>query len=102
MGLLNTHLGVILGLGAGGQLASTLLYAGYFRGLPQELEECARLDGGGRLRVFFKLMPPLAWASTATVGILTFLLPGNNYRLPLVFTREEQGVRTVAAGNTAG
>ena len=54
MGLLNTHLGVILGLGAGGQIASTLLYAGYFRGLPQELEECARLDGAGHFRIFFQ------------------------------------------------
>jgi len=45
--LLNTHVGVILGLGAGGQVAATLLYAGYFRKLPKELEECAELDGAG-------------------------------------------------------
>lgn len=101
MGLLNTHLGVILGLGAGGQIASTLLYAGYFRGLPKELEECARLDGAGHFRIFFQVMLPLAWPITATVVILTFLFAWNNYLLPLVFTLSEPDLRTLAVGMTA-
>lgn len=101
MGLLNTHLGVILGLGAGGQIASTLLYAGYFRGLPKELEECARLDGAGHFRIFFQVMLPLAWPITATVVILTFLFAWNNYLLPLVFTLSEPSLRTLAVGMTA-
>ncbi|MEV0612111.1 carbohydrate ABC transporter permease [Nonomuraea sp. NPDC050404] len=98
--LLNTHAGVILGLGAGGQIASTLLYAGYFRRLPKELEETARLDGAGHFTVFFRVMLPLAWPITATVVILTYLYAWNVYLLPLVFTLSEPDLRTLAVGMT--
>lgn len=101
LGLLNTHLGVILGLGAGGQVAATLLYAGYFRTLPKELEECARVDGAGPLRTFFSIMLPLAWPVTATVFILMFLFAWNVYLLPLVFTLSQPGLRTLAVGMTS-
>ncbi|TDD23220.1 carbohydrate ABC transporter permease [Nonomuraea diastatica] len=100
LGLLNTHAGVILGLGAGGQIASTLLYAGYFRRLPKELEETARLDGAGHFTVFFRVMLPLASPITATVVILTFLFAWNVYLLPLVFTLSEPSLRTLAVGMT--
>ncbi|MCG5215601.1 carbohydrate ABC transporter permease [Streptosporangium sp. KLBMP 9127] len=100
LGLLNTHAGVILGLGAGGQIASTLLYAGYFRRLPKELEESARLDGAGHFTVFFRVMLPLAWPITATVVILTYLFAWNVYLLPLVFTLSEPDLRTLAVGMT--
>ncbi|MGV9380359.1 carbohydrate ABC transporter permease [Nonomuraea sp. NPDC003707] len=100
LGLLNTHAGVILGLGAGGQIASTLLYAGFFRKLPKELEECARLDGAGHFTVFFRVMLPLAWPITATVVILTYLFAWNVYLLPLVFTLSDSDLRTLAVGMT--
>jgi raffinose/stachyose/melibiose transport system permease protein len=98
--LLNTHLGVILGLGAGGHVAATLLYAGYFRKLPKELEECAELDGAGPITIFFRVMLPLAWPITATVFILTFLFAWNVYLLPLVFTLSDPDLRTLAVGMT--
>ncbi|MBZ2197896.1 carbohydrate ABC transporter permease [Ruania sp. N2-46] len=101
LGLLNTFLGVILGLGAGGQVAATLLYAGYFSGLPKELEESARLDGAGPLRIFTQIMLPLSWPITATVVILSFLFAWNTYLLPLVFTLSEPEMRTLAVGMTA-
>ncbi|GAB2608817.1 carbohydrate ABC transporter permease [Pseudactinotalea suaedae] len=101
LGLLNTYVGVILGLGAGGHVSATLLYAGYFSGLPKELEECARLDGAGPFRIFFRIMLPLSGPITATVVILTFLFAWNTYLLPLVFTLSEPGMRTLAVGMTA-
>jgi ABC-type glycerol-3-phosphate transport system permease component len=100
LGLLNTHLGVILGLGGGGQVAATLLYAGYFRQLPKELEESARIDGAGHFRIFFQVMLPMAWPITATVVILTYLFAWNTYLLPLVFTLSEPNLRTLAVGMT--
>lgn len=98
--LLNTHLGVILGLGAGGQVTAILLYAGYFAKLPKELEECAELDGAGPMTIFFRVMLPLAGPITATVFILTFLFAWNVYLLPLVFTLSDPGLRTLAVGMT--
>ncbi len=101
LGLLNTHAGVILGLGAGGHVAATLLYAGYFRSLPKELEECARVDGAGPLTIFARVFLPLAWPVTATVIILQFLAAWNSYLLPLVFTLSQPDLRTLAVGMTA-
>ncbi|HEY9291206.1 MAG TPA: carbohydrate ABC transporter permease [Microlunatus sp.] len=98
--LLNTHLGVILGLGAGGQVTAILLYAGYFAKLPKELEECAELDGAGPIRIFAQIMLPLAWPITSTVFILTFLFAWNVYLLPLVFTLSDPDLRTLAVGMT--
>lgn len=99
--LLNSHLGVILGLGAGGHVAATLLYAGYFAKLPKELEEGARIDGAGPFTVFFRVMLPLAKPITATVFILSFLFAWNAYLLPLVFTLGNPNLRTLAVGMTA-
>lgn len=101
LGLLNTHAGVILGLSAGGHIASTLLYAGFFRGLPKELEESAKLDGAGAFRTFFQVMLPLSWPITATVTILTFLAAWNAYLLPLVFTLSNPELQTLAIGMTS-
>ncbi|SDD99582.1 carbohydrate ABC transporter permease [Auraticoccus monumenti] len=101
LGLLNTHAGVVLGLGAGGHVAATLLYAGYFRSLPMELEESARVDGAGPVTIFFRIMLPLAWPVTATVIILQFLTAWNAYLLPLVFTLSQPDLRTLAVGMTS-
>ena len=99
--LLNSRVGVIMGLGAGGHVAATLLYAGYFAKVPKELEESARLDGAGPFTLFFRVMLPLAKPITATVFILTFLFAWNAYLLPLVFTLGNPDLRTLAVGMTA-
>jgi ABC-type glycerol-3-phosphate transport system permease component len=101
LGLLNTLWGVILALGGGGQVASILLYAGYFGRIPNELEEAAILDGAGFLSIFFRVMLPLAGPVTATVAVLTFLSAWNSFFVPLVFTFSQPDLRTVAVGMLA-
>ncbi|MEV0800320.1 MULTISPECIES: carbohydrate ABC transporter permease [unclassified Kribbella] len=101
LGLLNSHLGVVLGLGAGGHAAATLLYAGFFRTIPKDLEESARMDGAGPLTVFFRIMLPLAKPITVSVFILQFLAAWNAYLLPLVFTLSHPELRTLAVGMSA-
>lgn len=99
--LLNSLWGIILALGGGGQVAATLLYMGYFRRIPKELEEAAVLDGAGFFRVFTSVMLPLAGPVTATVGILTFLGAWNNFFIPLVFTFSKPELRTLSVGMLA-
>lgn len=101
LGLLNGHWGIVLALGGSGQSAAILLYAGYFRGLPRELEEAATMDGAGFLRVFFDVMMPLAGPVTATVTVLTFLAAWNAFLIPLVFTFGTPGLRTLPVGMLA-
>jgi raffinose/stachyose/melibiose transport system permease protein len=101
LGLLNGHWGIVLALAGSGQSAAILLYAGYFRGLPQELEEAATMDGAGFLRIFLNIMLPLAGPVTATVTVLTFLAAWNAFLIPLVFTFGTPSLRTLPVGMLA-
>jgi ABC-type glycerol-3-phosphate transport system permease component len=101
LGLLNTHLGLILALAGGGHVAAVLLYAGFYSKVPKELEEAATVDGAGFLRTFFAIMLPLSGPITATVVVLTFLATWNNFFLPLVFTFSVPQNRTLAVGMLA-
>lgn len=101
LGLINGPWGIILALAGSGQSAAILLYAGYFRGLPKELEEAATVDGAGFLRTFFSIMLPLAGPVTATVGVLTFLGAWNAFLVPLVFTFGAPELRTLPVGMLA-
>lgn len=101
LGLLNSLSGMIIALAGGGQVASILLYAGYFRQIPRELEESAIVDGAGFARVFAQIMMPLAMPITATVVLLTFLGTWNNFFLPLVFTLSRPDLRTLSVGMRA-
>lgn len=99
--LLNSLSGMVVALSGGAHVASILLYLGYFRGLPRELEEAAILDGAGFLSIFFRVMLPLAKPVTATVTLLTFLATWNAFFLPLVFTFSRPDLRTVSVGMLA-
>jgi raffinose/stachyose/melibiose transport system permease protein len=101
LGLINGPWGIILALAGSGQSAAILLYAGYFRGLPKELEEAATVDGASFLRTFFSVMLPLAGPVTATVGVLTFLGAWNAFLVPLVFTFGAPDLRTLPVGMLA-
>lgn len=101
LGLTSSRLGIILALSGSGQAAAILLYAGYFRGLPNELAESAQLDGAGFFRTFFSVMLPLAGPVTATVSVLTFLTAWNSFLIPLVFTFGSPELRTLPVGMLA-
>jgi len=101
LGILDQQIGMILALAGGANVASILIYAGYFRGLPPELEEAAIVDGAGFWRTFTTIMLPLSAPVTATVAILTFLFTWNAFFLPLVFSFSNPDLRTVSVGMQA-
>ncbi|RIQ15743.1 carbohydrate ABC transporter permease [Jiangella rhizosphaerae] len=101
LGLLNSLTGMVIALSGGGHVAAVLLYLGYFRGIPREIEEAAVIDGAGFLTVFFRVMLPLAGPVTATVVVLTFLTTWNAFFLPLVFTFSRPDLRTLSVGMQA-
>lgn len=101
LGLLNSLTGMILALSGGAHVAAILLYLGYFRGVPRELEEAAVMDGAGFLTIFLRIMLPLAKPVTATVIVLTLLSTWNAFFLPLVFTFSRPDLRTVSVGMLA-
>jgi ABC-type glycerol-3-phosphate transport system permease component len=62
------------------------LLVGFFRQLPPELEDAARVDGASRLRAFREVVLPLAAPALATTGILTFVYCWNEFLFALSFT----------------
>ena len=101
LGLLNSLTGMVLALSGAANVSAILIYAGYFRQLPKELEEAATVDGAGFLRTFFQVMLPLSMPVTATVALLTFLATWNAFFLPLVFSFSDPDLRTLSVGMQA-
>ncbi|HEY9291296.1 MAG TPA: carbohydrate ABC transporter permease [Microlunatus sp.] len=90
--------GVTLAEAGGAHVVAVLLFAGYFRQLPGELEEAARVDGAGFLRIFAQIYLPLAKPVVATAVILQFMHSWNDFLLPLVLTLSRPNLRTLAVG----
>ncbi len=57
----------------------------FFKQMPQELFDAARVDGAGHVRSFMQIALPLAGPAMATLAIITFNATWNAYFLPLVF-----------------
>ena len=57
----------------------------FFRGIPKELDEAARIDGAGHARIFLQVMLPLATPALATTAIFTFIWTWNDFFSQLIF-----------------
>jgi raffinose/stachyose/melibiose transport system permease protein len=101
LGLIDSLAGMILALSGSAYVSAILLYYGYFRKIPRELEEAALVDGASFVRTFFSVMLPLAMPVTATVAVLTFITTWNSFFLPLVFSFSRPEIRTVSVGMQA-
>jgi ABC-type glycerol-3-phosphate transport system permease component len=91
-------LGIILAESGSAHIIMILLFAGYFRQLPHELEESALVDGAGFLRIFLRIFLPLSKPVIATSIILQFIASWNDFLIPLVLTLSQPSLRTLAVG----
>jgi multiple sugar transport system permease protein len=57
----------------------------FFLALPRELDEAARIDGAGALRILWSVILPLSKPALATAAILSFLYHWNEFLEPLIF-----------------
>ncbi|PKP59106.1 ABC transporter [Candidatus Atribacteria bacterium HGW-Atribacteria-1] len=64
---------------------SVLLYKGFMKTIPREIDEAAILDGCGQLRLFFQVIFPLLKPITITVIVLNLLTIYNDFMNPLYF-----------------
>ena len=83
LGLYDTLTGLVLPYVAFSLPVGVVLCTGFFRSLPPEIEEAARIDGAGRLRVIFQIAMPLARPALATVVIFTAVTLWNEYAFAL-------------------
>lgn len=89
MGLLDTHLGVILPNAAFGVAMSIILFRRFFKEIPDELREAALVDGASYFFFFRRIILPLSRPIIATVATIQFVHTWNNYILPLVLLNSE-------------
>ncbi|WHZ03937.1 sugar ABC transporter permease [Neobacillus sp. YX16] len=95
--LIDTHLGLIL-VYVGGQIPmNTWLMKGYLDTIPKELDESAKIDGAGHLRIFFQIVMPLATPILAVVALFSFIAPFADFIVASILLRTEKNY-TLAVG----
>nr|WP_263323342.1 sugar ABC transporter permease [Neobacillus sp. Marseille-Q6967] len=96
-GLIDTHLGLIC-VYVGGQIPmNTWLMKGYLDTIPKELDESAKIDGAGHLRIFFQIVMPLATPIIAVVALFSFIAPFADFIIASILLRSEANY-TLAVG----
>jgi multiple sugar transport system permease protein len=75
---------------------TTWLMSGYFKTIPTELEECARIDGASRIVAMLRIAFPLAMPGIVSAGIFCFTLSWNEfiYALTLITASSERTIPT--------
>ncbi|MCA1217301.1 carbohydrate ABC transporter permease [Streptomyces sp. 8L] len=105
LGILGTHLGLLLPFVNGGAPLSILLMTGAFRSVPHELRDSARVDGAGELRIFARVYLPLAQPALITVALLTAIPTWNEFLLTRVSLSDKStftlplGLQTLSSEN---
>jgi len=98
LGLINMLWAIILTGTAANLLINTLLFYGYIRAVPNEIEEAAVMDGATVLQRYWRVVLPLTGPIIATVALFTFMNSWNDFFTPLVFTLGRPELQTLAVG----
>jgi multiple sugar transport system permease protein len=93
---IDTYWAMIVPGFSGGAYAIFLMRQ-FMKTLPNELGECARIDGAGEFRVFWQVYLPLTKPGLAVLGIFTFVGLWNDFLWPLLVTSAQQ-MRTLPVG----
>ncbi|PSM16258.1 MULTISPECIES: sn-glycerol-3-phosphate ABC transporter permease UgpE [Nitratireductor] len=87
MGLINTYTGLIVPLVA--SATGTFFFRQFFKSVPDELIEAARIDGAGPLKFFRDILLPLSRTMIAAIFIIMFVYGWNQYLWPTLITTNE-------------
>ncbi|GGP88925.1 sugar ABC transporter permease [Streptomyces griseomycini] len=96
IGIFGSLTGVVLFHVGFGLPFAVFLLRNFFAEIPRELLEAARLDGAGELRLFVRVVMPLAGPAIAALGIFQFLWVWNDLLVALIFSDAESQPITVA------
>jgi alpha-glucoside transport system permease protein len=96
IGLYGSIPGVVLFHVAFGLPFAVFLLHNFFAGIPRDLLEAARMDGGRELRIFWRLVLPISLPAVASLAIFQFLWVWNDLLVGLVFADEGSAPITVA------
>jgi len=78
---------IVIYLALGLPLVIWVLF-GYFRSIPQSIDEAARIDGARPLMIFFRIILPISLPAVVTTGLLCFIAAWNEFMFALAFTSD--------------
>lgn len=99
LGLIDTHLGLVLVYTAMGLPSAIFIMTGFLRTLPSEPEESARIDGASEARIMWSIMLPLARPAMVIAGIHNAVPIWNDFFFPLVMVQTDR-LKTLPQGLT--
>lgn len=97
LGWLNTYKPLIVPAFLGGGAFNIFLLRQFFKTIPRELFDAARIDGASEWRIYWSIALPLARPALVTVAILTFMFAWNDFLGPLIYL-SDQMKNTLALG----
>ncbi|MEV5439724.1 carbohydrate ABC transporter permease [Streptomyces sp. NPDC052682] len=86
--MINTYTPLLLGKYLATEAFFVFLMVQFMRNLPKELDEAARLDGCGHLRIYWSIVLPLCRPALITSAIFTFINAWNDFMGPLIYLNE--------------
>ena len=89
LGWINTYLPLIIPAFLGTPFFIFLLRQ-FFRGVPRDLIDAARIDGASDLRILTRIVVPLSKPALITVGLLTFIDKWNDFYGPLIYLQKPE------------
>ena len=103
LGLSGNFLGVALPQAAFGLPLTVIILRPFFRSIPAELEDAARMDGCTTFGFFWRVLLPLARPAIATVSVLAIVTTWNAFLLPLILLNgEDQWTLPLGVMNFSG
>jgi multiple sugar transport system permease protein len=101
--LVNTRQGLVVTLIVHSLPFAVWLLWSFMKGIPQELEEAAAVDGASRIQIIVRIVLPLSVPGIVTVGLFCFVRAWEEYLYPLLITpSDDVATLTVGAGRLAG
>lgn len=97
LGWVDTFLPLVVPLFFGGGAFNIFLLRQFFRTIPEELADAARIDGCSEFGIYWRIMLPLSRPALITVGLLTFLMSWNDLLNPIIYLRTPDNF-TLAVG----
>lgn len=97
-GIMGTRWSLILPYAALNLAFATMVYYGFFVGIPIELEEAACMDGANIYQTFFKIIRPLVRPATITLVVYIFLMSWNEFILANVLVGGIEALKTLPLG----
>ncbi len=89
-GLLDSFIGVILPQTAFLLPFHILIFKGFIKEIPIELEDAVKIDGCGKIGFFLHIVVPLSRPAIATVSVLAMVASWNNFFLPLIVLNDKE------------